>query len=87
MTSPDLSHLVFIGTYTHSTSEGIYVHSFDPDTGGLEPVSVVTGPTTRRSSRCTQAGGSSTPRLRSRSSRGNRRGRCTPTLWMPSRVS
>ena len=43
MTSPDLSHLVFIGTYTHSTSEGIYVHSFDPDTGGLEPVSVVTG--------------------------------------------
>ena len=43
MTSPNLSHLVFIGTYTHSTSEGIYVHRFDPDTGALEPVSVVTG--------------------------------------------
>ena len=43
MTSPNLSHLVFIGTYTHSTSEGIYVHRFDPDTGALEPVSVATG--------------------------------------------
>ena len=43
MTSSNLGRLAFIGTYTHSTSEGIYVHRFDPDTGALEPVSVATG--------------------------------------------
>ena len=43
MTSSSLGRLAFIGTYTHSTSEGIYVHRFDPDTGALEPVSVATG--------------------------------------------
>ena len=43
MTSSNLGHLAFIGTYTQSTSEGIYVHRFNPDTGGLEPVSIAAG--------------------------------------------
>lgn len=35
---------VFIGTYTRGTrSEGIYVHRFDPASGALSPVSVVSG--------------------------------------------
>ncbi len=36
-------HLVFIGTYTRTTSEGIYVHTFDSGTGALETVSVTNG--------------------------------------------
>ena len=88
MTSPNLSHLVFIGTYTHSTSEGIYVHRFDPDTGALEPVSVATGadnpsflalhPSGRFHLRHVGGGG-----VRG----GSRKGRCTPTPWTPSRAS
>ena len=36
---PNPNSLVFIGTYTHTTSDGIYVCRFDGDTGALEPVS------------------------------------------------
>ncbi len=43
MTTSNTAPLAFIGTYTHSTSEGIYVHRFDRDTGALEPVSVASG--------------------------------------------
>ena len=35
--------LVFIGTYTHTTSDGIYVCRFDGETGGLEPLSSASG--------------------------------------------
>ena len=43
MPSSNTGPLVFIGTYTHSTSEGIYVHRFDADTGSLEPISFASG--------------------------------------------
>ena len=35
--------LVFIGTYTHSNSDGIYVCQFDDETGELEPLSIISG--------------------------------------------
>ncbi|MCY4652317.1 MAG: lactonase family protein [Dehalococcoidia bacterium] len=38
------SPIVFIGTYTHTDSQGIYTCRFDSDSGALEPVSVETGP-------------------------------------------
>ena len=43
MTQPKDSSLVFIGTYTHTDSQGIYTCRFDDDTGALEQVSVATG--------------------------------------------
>ena len=43
MPSSKIGPLAFTGTYTHSTSEGIYVHRFDTDTGALEPISVASG--------------------------------------------
>ena len=43
MTQPNPNPLVFIGTYTQTTSDGIYVCRFDGESGGLEPVSVVSG--------------------------------------------
>ena len=43
MTQPDETALVFIGTYTHTDSRGIYTCRFDDDTGALEQVSVATG--------------------------------------------
>ena len=43
MTTSSTGPLAFIGTYTQSTSEGIYVHRFDSDTGALEPVSAASG--------------------------------------------
>ena len=36
--------IVFIGTYTHTDSQGIYTCRFDSDSGALEQVSVETGP-------------------------------------------
>ncbi len=41
-TSPE-GPLVFVGTYTHGASEGIYVFRLDPSSGALERVSVATG--------------------------------------------
>ena len=35
--------IVFIGTYTHTDSQGIYTCPFDSDSGALEQVSVATG--------------------------------------------
>ena len=43
MTQPDGTAIVFIGTYTHTGSQGIYTCRFDHDTGALEQVSVATG--------------------------------------------
>ncbi len=43
MTQPKDSSLVFIGTYTHTDSQGIYTCRFDSDSGALERVSVATG--------------------------------------------
>ena len=43
MTQPNPNPLVFVGTYTQTTSDGIYVCRFDGESGGLEPVSVVSG--------------------------------------------
>ena len=38
------SPIVFIGTYTHTDSQGIYTCRFDSDNGALERVAVATGP-------------------------------------------
>ena len=35
--------IVFIGTYTHTDSQGIYTCRFDSDSGALEQVSIATG--------------------------------------------
>ena len=35
--------LVFVGTYTHSTSKGIYAYNMDPTTGALEPTGETAG--------------------------------------------
>ena len=35
--------LLYIGTYTKTTSEGIYVYTFDPESGALSPHSKATG--------------------------------------------
>ncbi len=43
MTQTTGTALVFIGTYTHTDSQGIYTCRFDRDTGELEQVSVATG--------------------------------------------
>lgn len=43
MTQPNPNPLVFVGTYTQTTSDGIYVCRFDGESGELEPVSVVSG--------------------------------------------
>ena len=40
MTQRDGTAIVFIGTYTHTDSQGIYTCRFDPDTGALEQTSV-----------------------------------------------
>jgi len=34
--------LVYVGTYTHGESEGIYIFRLDQDTGGLEPIGKAT---------------------------------------------
>lgn len=43
MTQPTGTAIVFIGTYTHTDSRGIYTCRFDADSGALEQVSVATG--------------------------------------------
>ncbi len=43
MTHTTENSLVFIGTYTHTDSLGIYTCRFDTGAGALEPVSVATG--------------------------------------------
>lgn len=43
MTQPTGTAIVFIGTYTHTDSQGIYTCRFDFDTGALEQVSAATG--------------------------------------------
>ena len=43
MTGNDGSSLVAIGTYTRTTSDGIYVCRFDTHSGALEPLSVTSG--------------------------------------------
>ena len=43
MTQTTGTALVFIGTYTHTDSQGIYTCRFDRDSGALEQVSVATG--------------------------------------------
>ena len=43
MTQTGGTSLVFIGTYTHTDSRGIYTCRFDDDTGALKQVSVATG--------------------------------------------
>ena len=43
MTQTAGTALVFIGTYTQTDSQGIYICRFDDDTGALEQVSVATG--------------------------------------------
>ena len=35
--------LVYVGTYTHGQSEGIYVYRLDPSSGALEFSSEITG--------------------------------------------
>ena len=44
MTQAKESPIVFIGTYTHTDSQGIYTCRFDSDSGALERVAVATGP-------------------------------------------
>ncbi|MXY20197.1 MAG: lactonase family protein [Dehalococcoidia bacterium] len=43
MTQTTGTALVFIGTYTHTDSQGVYTCRFDRDSGALEQVSVATG--------------------------------------------
>ena len=43
MTQANGNPIVFIGTYTHTGSKGIYTCRFDDDTGALEQISVATG--------------------------------------------
>jgi 6-phosphogluconolactonase len=40
MTTPASSYLVYVGTYTATTSKGIYNYRFDPHTGKLTPIGV-----------------------------------------------
>lgn len=37
---PQAHDLVYVGTYTHSTSKGIYGYRFDPKTAGFTPIGV-----------------------------------------------
>ncbi len=39
--TPDQSHLVYVGTYTGHGSEGIYAYRFDPEKGELKPIGLV----------------------------------------------
>ena len=43
MNSNSQGSIVFIGTYTRTTSDGIYVCRFDSQSGSLEPLSSITG--------------------------------------------
>ena len=43
MTQANGNPIVFVGTYTHTDSQGIYTCRFDTDSGALEPMSVETG--------------------------------------------
>ena len=43
MTQANENPIVFIGTYTHTDSQGIYTCHFDAGSGALEQVSVATG--------------------------------------------
>jgi 6-phosphogluconolactonase len=40
MTTPASSYLVYVGTYTATTSKGIYNYRFDPQSGKLTPIGV-----------------------------------------------
>ena len=71
--------LVAVGTYTRTTSDGIYVCEFNGETGELEPVSSIAGRRTRLFSRCIRMGGRCTRPRRSRTSTVSDRGRCTLT--------
>ena len=80
------SSLVAVGTYTRTTSDGIYVCEFDGETGELDPVSSIAGAENPSFLALHPNGGRCTRPLRSRTLRGSGRARCTRTTSTRTRV-